>query len=129
MDIYVCGHGGWGTIGRSSIFTRVPTGTEVVFYKEIGDFLLVREAEEILSHSGNAPQPERIVRGGQQAPEMTLYPATEFWKEFGKAASTGGVSWHAVSTDTPLSYFLQRYAWSRIHWIACSVRELRSTGR
>jgi len=128
MDIYVCGHGGWDTIGRSAIFTRVPSGSEVVFYKEIGEAMLVSEAEEILSLSPAAPRPERIIEGGQRAPEMTLYPAREFWNEFGRAASASGVNWHAVARDTPLSHFLQTYAWARIHWIACSVRELNRRG-
>ena len=124
MDIYVCGHGGWDVIGRSGIFTTVPQGTEVIFYKEIGDVLYVSEAEAILSGSTAALQPAREIRGGMQAPEMTLYPAREFWTEFGAAAQRSGANWHAVATDTRLSHFLQRYPGTRIHWIACSVREL-----
>lgn len=124
MDLFVCGHGGWGVIGRSGIFVTVPMGTEVVFYKEIGDVLLVREAEAILGHASGAPQPARSIRGGMQAPEMTLYPAREFWTRFGTAAKAGAVEWHAVANDTPLSYFLERYPGVTLHWIACSVREL-----
>jgi len=124
MDIYICGHGGWGVIGRSGIFVPVPTGSEVVFYKEIGDVMLVREAEAILSGGRGALLPERTIRGGMQAPEMSLYPAREFWPQFGAAAQKGGVDWHAVADETPLSYFLERYRGARLHWIACSVREL-----
>ena len=123
-DIYVCGHGGWGTIGYSSIFVQVPGGTEIVFYKEIGDVLYVREAEAILSGAANALPPARTVTAFKQCPDMTLYPAQEFWSNFGAAAQTGGANWHAVATETKLSFFLMRYPGTRIHWIACSVREL-----
>lgn len=124
-DIYVCGHGGWGTVGYSSIFVQVPGGTEVVFYKEIGDVLYVSEAEAILRRAGNALKPARVLTAFRQCPDMTLYPAQEFWSNFGAAANTGGVNWHAVSSEAKLSYFLKRYPGARIHWIACSVRELR----
>lgn len=126
MDIYVCGHGDWGTIGRSGIFVTVPSGTEVIFYKEIGDVMLVSEAEAILSGAPNAPLPERVIRGGMQAPDMSLHPAREFWQEFGAAASRSGASWHAVATETHLSQIFERYQGGSltIHWIACSVRDL-----
>jgi hypothetical protein len=123
--IYVCGHGGWGTIGYSEVFVEIPASTEVVFYKEIGDVLYVREAEAILAKAPDALNAARILTAYRQCPDMTLYPATEFWDKFGAAASRGGVSWHAVATETKLSYFLQRYPGTQIHWIACSVRELR----
>lgn len=123
-DIYVCGHGGWGVIGYSSIFVQIPSGTEVVFYKEIGDVLYVREAEAILRKAPNALYPARTVDGYKQCPDMSLYPAQEFWSNFGASAEAGGSSWHAVAGETKLSYFLQRYSGCRIHWIACSVREL-----
>lgn len=124
MDLYVCGHGGWGIVGRSGIFVPVPLSSEVVFYKQIGDVLLVREAEDILRRNRKALAPERTIRGGMQAPEMSLYPAREFWRNFGAAAQEGNVEWHAVATETRLSYFLERYPGVRLHWIACSVREL-----
>ncbi len=124
-DIYVCGHGGWGTVGRSSVFVKVPQGTEVIFYKEIGDVLYVDEAEAILSKATHALQPARTISALRQCPDMSLYPAMEHWKSFGSAAGGAGSSWHGVSTTTRLSYFLQRYPGSRIHWIACSVRELK----
>ena len=124
-DIYVCGHGGWDTIGYSSIFVQVPAGTEVVFYREIGNVLYVSEAEAILRRANNALTPARVISAYQQCPDMTLYPAQNFWSRFGAAAGTGGVFWHAVATETKLSYFLERYPGTRIHWIACSVRELR----
>jgi hypothetical protein len=124
-DIYVCGHGGWGVIGYSSIFIKIPAGTEVVFYKEIGDVLYVSEAEDILRKAANALPPARVETAFHQCPDMTLYPAQEFWNNFGAAAATGGVSWHAVAGESKLSYFLERYPGTRIHWIACSVRELR----
>jgi hypothetical protein len=123
-DIYVCGHGGWGVIGYSSIFVSVPGGTEVVFYKEMGEVLLVREAEDILRRAPSALAPVRTVMAHRQCPDMSLYPAQEFWNRFGAAAATGMVSWHAVAVETRLSYFLERYPGTRIHWIACSVREL-----
>lgn len=125
MELYVCGHGGWGTIGRSSIFVPIPAGTEVVFYKEIGDVLYVREAQDILSGSPNALRPARVVRSGMQCPDMVLHPAQEFWEQFSRAATLGGRNWHAVASDTWLSYFLRRYMSCRVHWIACSVRELK----
>lgn len=124
-DIYVCGHGGWATIGYSSIFVQIPAGTEVVFYKEIGEVLYVREAEAILRRANNALSPARVIGAYQQCPDMTLYPAQNFWPRFGAAAGVSGAYWHAVATDTNLSYFLERYPGTRIHWIACSVRELK----
>lgn len=125
MDLYACGHGGWGLIGRSGIFVTVPLSSQIVFYKEIGDVLLVSEAENILRGNNRALEPARTIRGGMQAPEMSLYPAREFWAKFGAAAQEGNVEWHAVAAETRLSYFLERYPGARLHWIACSVRELR----
>jgi hypothetical protein len=124
-DIYICGHGGWGIIGRSSIFVRIPAATEVLFYKEIGDVLYVSEAEAIMRRAPDALRPARTVGASTQCPDMTLYPAREFWNNFGAAAQAGGVPWHAVAAATRLSQFLERYRGARIHWIACSVRELR----
>ena len=129
MDIYVCGHGGWGVDGRSSIFVQVPAGTEVVFYKEIGDVLYVSEAEAILRGAPNALRPARVIRSFESCPEMTLYPAREFWQNFGAAATAGGVNWHAVASPTQLSYFLRSHTPSRLHWIACSSRMLRPVKR
>ena len=123
-DIYVCGHGGWGTIGHASIFVQIPSGTEVIFYKDIGDVLYVSEAEAILKGAPNALPPARTEGAYRQCPDMSLYPAQEFWSNFGAAANAGGASWHAVASETKLSHFLQQYPGTRIHWIACSVRRL-----
>ncbi len=127
MDLYFCGHGGWDTRGHSSVFVEVPAGTEVVFYKEVGYPLTVGEARKILEHDSQALRPVRTIRGPMQAPEMTLYPAQEFWPVFGAAAKVGHADWHAVATETRLGALLQRYRSARIHWIACSVRELAPT--
>lgn len=129
LDIYVCGHGGWATIGYSSIFVQVPQGCQVLFYKEIGEVLYLEEAMAILRRAGNASIPVRTVTPNQSCPDMTLYPAEKFWGEFGAAANAGGVNWHAVQSETRLNYFLKRYPYAHIHWIACSVRELSPTGR
>lgn len=129
MDIYVCGHGGWGVDGRSSIFVQVPAGTEVVFYKEIGDVLYVSEAEAILRGAPNALRPVRVIRSFESCPEMTLFPAREFWRSLGAAATAGGANWHAVASPTQLSYFLRAYTPSRLHWIACSSRMLEPVKR
>ena len=123
-DIYVCGHGEWGTIGRANAFVKIPTFTEVLMYKEIGDVLYVSEAEAILSRSKKALQPARVMRSYDSCPDMSLFPAPEFWKEFGSAAKKGGVEWLAVGSETWLSDILTRWH-TRIHWIACSVRGLR----
>ena len=128
-DIYVCGHGGWATIGYSSIFVQVPQGCQLVLYKEIGEVLYLNEAVAILRRAGNAPIPARTVTSYQSCPDMTLYPAENFWGNFNAAANAGGVNWHPVSSETRLNYFLRYYSYARIHWIACSVRELRPTSR
>lgn len=122
-EIFVCGHGGWGTIGRSRIFVDVTGFTEVLFYKEIGYPLTVAEAMAILSRAPGALQPERSI-SRTQCPDMSLYPAREFWNEFGSAAKKGGVEWLAVAQETSLSDLLKRWSGTRIHWIACSVREM-----
>ena len=123
-EIFVCGHGDWGTIGRSSVFVNLPTFTEVLLYKEVGDVLLVSEAEDILSRSKKALQPARVLRSYEHCPDLSLHPAPEFWKEFGSAAKKGGVEWLAVAKETSLSDIVSRWH-TRIHWIACSVRALR----
>ncbi len=125
--IYVCGHGGWGTIGRPSVFTTVPAGAEVVLYTEIGSVLYVSQAVEILSRSGNAPRPVRTIGSRRQCPDLTLYPAQEFWNDFGRAATQGGTQWLAAAQPTSLSSILLRHGLGRVHWIACGVRELRQT--
>lgn len=124
-DIYLCGHGGWGVIGHASIFVQVPSGTEIVFYRDIGNVLYVSEAEAILRRAANALKPARVVTGFQQCPDMSLYPANEFWPQFSRAAGTGGVNWHAAATETKLDFFLMRYPGCRLHWIACGSRQLR----
>jgi hypothetical protein len=123
-DIYVCGHGGWGIVGRANIFTKVPAGTEVVLYREIGSLLYVPEACDILARSPNALRPARTIKSPNQCPDLTLYPAREFWNALGEAAQRGGTHWLAVAQDTRLSDILRRYGLSRVHWIACEVREL-----
>jgi hypothetical protein len=129
MDIYICGHGGWDVIGRSSVFTTLPGGTEVVFYREVGQELMVSEAEAIMRRDPGALRPARVIKQYTQCPDMTLHPAREFWNEFGAAATGGGVHWHAVAQPTRLRHFLERYPGCRIHWIACSVRSLHATGK
>ena len=129
MDLYVCGHGGWEVVGRPTVFMPVPAGSEVVFYRDVGDALLVPEAEEILRGSQHALPPERVVRQYMQCPDMTLAPATEFARNFEDAAATRGVRWVAVSGNTRLSDLLARYPRTRIHWIACSVRVLAHVRR
>ena len=124
-DIYVCGHGGWGIIGRASIFTKVPTGTEVVLYKEIGSVLYVPEACEILSRSPNALRPARIINSSTRCPDLTLAPIPEHWGALGRAAESGGTQWLAVAQPTQLKDILLRYGLSRVHWIACEGRMLR----
>lgn len=126
-EIFVCGHGGWNVMGASG-FVNLPKFTEILLYKEIGEALYVDEAEDILSGARNALQPTRIIRAYENCPDMSLYPATEHWNSFGSAAKKGGVDWLAVSTETRLSDIVTRWH-SRIHWIACSVRQLRKTPR
>jgi hypothetical protein len=123
-DLYVCGHGGWDAFG-AGIFAKLPRGTEVILYKEIGQFLLVTEAEAILSRSPGALAPERVIDSHKNCPDLTLYPAEEFWSQFGTAANRGGVDWLAVASPTRLSELFQRWAGARIHWIACSGRYMR----
>ncbi len=116
-------------MGRSNVFVEVPPGSEVVFYKDSLEPLSVPEAEAILRGDAGALPPARVIRARMNANEMTLAPATEFWKQFGAAAAARGVNWHAVAAHTPLSYFLHRYPHTRIHWIACSGVVLKKTGK
>lgn len=129
MDLYVCGHGGWEVVGRPTVFKPLPAGSEVVLYREVGDAMLVTEAEDILRGSPHALLPERVIRQYMQCPDMTLAPATEFEPRFAAAAATRGVRWVAVMGHTRLSELLARHPGTRLHWIACSVRVLSPAKR
>lgn len=127
MDVFVCGHGGWDTIQRATVFFAVPAGSEVVFYKEVGYPLQLGEALQVLGQDAKAPLPARIVRQYMQAPDMTLYPCPEFANHFTQAANAGGARAYMVPGQMKLSELMRHFPSSRLHWMACSVRELAKT--
>ena len=129
MNIYICGHGGWSTLGSATVFTTVPAGTEIVFYKEVGNPLMLDEAEDVLKGASTAPLPARTVRAYMQTPDMTIYPCPEFEANFAAAAAAGGARAFMVSGQMKLSEVFHRFPGSRIHWMACSVRELKPARR
>lgn len=124
MDTFVCGHGGWDVIQRATAFVTVPAGSEIWFYKEVGEAMTLGEAEAILRGDPAAPRPERVIRQYMQAPDMTLYACPEFESNFAAAATQGGRQAYMVTGEMMLSELLRRYPSSRLHWMACSVREL-----
>lgn len=129
MDTYVCGHGGWGVIQRATVFVTVPAGAEVCFYKEVGETMSLGEAEAILRGDHDALLPERVIRQYMQAPDMTLYPCPEFQSQFATSAMRGSRRAFMVTGEMKLSELLRRFPSSRLHWMACSVRELAKTRR
>ena len=127
MNVYVCGHGGWDVIQRATVFFAVPAGSEVVFYKEIGNTMDLTEAEALLRGDGTGPLPARQIRSYMQAPDMTLDPCPEFQARFAAAAATGGARAFMVPAQMRLSELIRHFPNSRVHWMACSVRELAET--
>lgn len=126
-DIYICGHGGWDTIGRSSGFVNLPASTSFVLYEEIGHPMYVSDALEILSRNPGAKAPVRRIGAFKAAPDMTIFPAPEFEGQFVAASSAGGSRAFVVSSPTSLARVLGRFRGHTIHWIACSNRMLNKS--